>query len=209
MAEYIYKQEGDKFVLCEDGAPLTNPDNVVIATSDEDLAKELVAELKAEKGYTSPASLLTYHYTYCNLEQRDFAEFVKEFSQEVNYERLIWDEYLMFRQDSPVRQAIASYVETDYPELFKSFNLYQLTAIMVVFFAYHSLMLSYYIIADICIPLSEDKDADYESLKESFMEDLEDFEREQGYDQDYENYPQHVKNISAMIDAFVYYFKLK
>ena len=208
MAEYIYKQEGDKFVLYEDGAPLTNPDNVVIATSDEALAKELVAELKAEKGYTSPASLLTYHYTYCNLERNDFAEFVDQFCHHTNYERLIWDEYLMFRQDSPVKQAIASYMETDYPELFKSYNLYQLTAILVVFTAYHSLMLSYYIIADICNPLMEDESADYESLKESFMEDLENFEREQGYDQDYENYPQHLQNISGMIDAFVYYFNL-
>ncbi len=208
MAEYIYKQEGDKFVLYEDGAPLTNPDNVVIATSDEDLAKELVAELKAEKGYTSPASLLTYHYTYCNLERNDFAEFVDQFCHHTNYERLIWDEYLMFHQDSPVKQAIASYVETDYPELFKSYNLYQLTAILVVWCAYESLMLSYYIIADICNPLMEDESADYESLKESFMEDLENFEREQGYDQDYENYPQHLQNISGMIDAFIYYFNL-
>lgn len=208
MAEYIYKQEGDKFVLYEDGAPLTNPDNVVIATSDEDLAKELVAELKAEKGYTSPASLLTYHYTYCNLEQNDFSEFVEQFCHIADYERLIWDEYLMLHQDSPVKQVIASYVETDYQELLRSYNLYQLTAILVVFTAYHSLMLSYYIIADICNPLMEDESADYKSLKESFMEDLEDFEREQGYDQDYENYPQHLQNISGMIDAFVYYFNL-
>lgn len=207
MAEYIYKQESDKFVLYEDGAPLTNPDNVVIATSNEDLAKELVAELKAEKGYTSPASLLTYHYTYCNLEQRDFNELINQFCQSANYDVLMGDEYLMLHQDSPVRQAIASYVETDYPELFRSFNLYQLTAIMVVFFAYQTLMLSYYIIADICNPLAEGEE-DYESLKESFMEDLEEFEREQGFDEEYENYPQHLQNISGMIDAFVYYFNL-
>ena len=43
MAEYIYKQEGGKFVLYADGAPLTNPDNVVIATSNEKLAKDLVS----------------------------------------------------------------------------------------------------------------------------------------------------------------------
>jgi hypothetical protein len=208
MADYSYKQEEGKFVLHENDKPLTNPDDVVIATTNEELAKVLISELKADKGYTSPASLLTYHYTYCNLEQRDFNELVDQFCQSANYDVLMGDEYLMFHQDSPIRQAIASYVETDYPELFKSFNLYQLTAIMVVFFAYHSLMLSYYIIADICIPLSEDKDADYESLKEGFMEDLEEFERGEGIDETYRNYSQHVKNISAMIDAFVYYFAL-
>ncbi len=208
MAEYTYKSENGKYVLYEDNKPLRNPDDVVIATSNEDLAKVLVEELKADKGYTSPAALLTYHYTYCNLEQQDFAEFAEQFSQDVNYERLIWDEYLMFHQGSPVKQAIASYVETDYQELLRSYNLYQLTAILVVWCAYESLMLSYYIIADICNPLMEDESADYESLKESFMEDLENFEREQGYDQDYENYPQHLQNISGMIDAFVYYFNL-
>ena len=57
-------------------------------------------------------------------------------------------------------------------------------------------------------PLMEEESVDYESLKESFMKDLEDFEREQGYDQDYENYPLHLQNISGMIDAFVYYFNL-
>lgn len=208
MADYSYKQEEGKFVLHENDKPLTNPDDVVIATTNEELAKVLISELKADKGYTSPASLLTYHYTYCNLEQRDFNELVDQFCQSANYDVLMGDEYLMFHQDSPIRQAIASYVETDYPELFKSFNLYQLTAIMVVFFAYHSLMLSYYIIADICIPLSEDKDADYESLKENFMEDLEEFERGEGIDETYRNYPQHLQNISGMIDAFVYYFNL-
>jgi hypothetical protein len=208
MADYSYKQEEGKFVLHENDKPLTNPDDVVIATTNEELAKVLISELKADKGYTSPASLLTYHYTYCNLEQRDFNELVDQFCQSANYDVLMGDEYLMFHQDSPIRQAIASYVETDYPELFKSFNLYQLTAIMVVFFAYHSLMLSYYIIADICIPLSEDKDADYESLKENFMEDLEEFERGEGIDETYRNCPQHLQNISGMIDAFVYYFNL-
>ncbi len=207
MAEYTYKSEDGKYILYEDNKPLRNPDDVVIATSDEDLAKVLVEELAADKGFTSPASLLTYHYTYCNLERENFAELVDQFCQSANYDVLMDDEYLMFHQDSPVRQAIASYMETDYPELFRSFDLYQLTAILVVFSAYQTLMLSYYIYADICIPLSKGDD-DYESLKESFMEDLEEFERGEGFDEEYRDYPQHVKNISAMIDAFVYYFNL-
>ena len=208
MAEYTYKSENGRYLLYEDDKPLRNPNDVVIATSNEDLAKVLVEELAADKGFTSPASLLTYHYTYCNLEREDFSELVDQFCQSANYDVLMDDEYLMFHQDSPIKQAVASYMETDYPELFKSFNLYQLTAILVVFTAYHTLMLSYYIIADICIPLAEDEDADYESLKESFMEDLEDFERGEGFDEEYRDYSQHLKNISAMIDVFVYYFNL-
>ena len=207
MTDYTYKSENGKYVLYEDGKPLMNPTGVLVTTTDEELAKVLIGELKADKGYNSPASLLTYHYSYCNLEQGDFDELVDQFCQSANYDVLMEDEYLMFHQDSPVRQAIASYVETDYPELFKSYNLYQLTAILVVFTAYQTLMLSYYIIADICIPLSEGED-DYESLKESFMEDLEEFERGEGIEETYKNYPQHLKNISAMIDAFVYYFNL-
>ena len=209
MAEYIYKQEGDKFVLYADGAPLTNPDNVVITTSNEKLAKDLVAELKAGRSYTSPASLLDYHYTYCNLEQQDFAEFVEQFCHLADYERLIWDDYLMFHQESAVKQSIASYLaEFELPEQLRSYNLYQLTAILIVWHSYGSLMLAYYIITNICIPLAK-KDADYESLKADFLEGLKDYECEVfEYNHTSKSYKRRMKDTASIIDAFVYYFNL-
>jgi hypothetical protein len=67
-------------------------------------------------------------------------------------------------------------------------------------------MLPYYIITDICEPLEEGED--YELLKSHFMEDMEAFERKQGYAEEYEDYAQHLTNMSGMIDAFVYYYNL-
>ena len=208
MAEYTYKFEGNKFVIYEDDKPLTNPDGVVIATSNESLAQELVKELKDGKDYTSPSALLAFHYTYCNLELCNHDELLKQFAQVTDYEKLIWDEYLMLHQSSPVKQAIASYMETELSECLRAYNLYQLTAIYLACTVYESVMLPYYIIADICTPLAEDEDADYETLRNAFSNDIEAVEREQGYDQNYVDYPQHLKNLSDMIDAFVHYYNL-
>ena len=209
MAEYTYKNEGDRFVLYENDKPLTNPDGVVIVTSNEELAEDLVAELKEGKDYTSPSSLLAFHYTYCNLEQRDREELLKQFAQVTDYERLIWDEYLMLHQSSPVKQAIASYMEAELPECLREYNLYQLTAIYLACTVYESIMLPYYIIADICTPLVDEEDADYESLKASFLEDLKEYECEVFEANPKEkSYKRHIQEIDGMIDAFVYYFNL-
>ena len=191
MAKYTYKQENNKYVFYKDEKPLTNPhgivittDNeelakkmdekpltnphgIVITTDNEELAKKMEEALKKRKGYISPKSILTYHYTYCNLKENYDQEFiVNDFSNSANYEALMGDNYLMFRQPSPVRQAIAVYFEKELPECFKMYNLYQLTAVLVVLTAYESWMLSHYIITDICEKLfDEEGDADYETLK--------------------------------------------
>jgi hypothetical protein len=116
------------------------------------------------------------------------------------------DEYLMFHQSSPLPQVIANALSEDLEAYFPTLNLYQLSAILVVAQTYQSVMLPYYIIGDICELLEEGED--YESIKSQFMEDMEAFEREQGYSEEYEDYAQHLTNMSGMIDAFVYYYNL-
>jgi len=211
MAKYTYKQENNKYTLYKDGKPLTNPHGVVITTDNEELAKKMEEALKKRKGYTSPKSILTYHYTYSNLKENYDHEFiVNDFSNSANYEALMGDNYLMFRQPSPVRQAIASHFEKELPECFQIYNLYQLTAVLVVLTAYESWMLSHYIITDICEKLfDEEEDADYETLKQEFLDDLEEFECDElGEDPDDKAYIKHLKEIGDMIDTFVYYFTL-
>ena len=142
MAEFNYKLEDGKYTLYKDGKPLTNPHGIVITTDkhgivittdNEELAKKMEEALKKRKGYSSPKSILTYHYTYCNLKESYGQEFVvNDFSESANYDALMGDNYLMFRQPSPVRQAIAVYFEKELPECFKMYNLYQLTAVLVV-----------------------------------------------------------------------------
>jgi hypothetical protein len=116
------------------------------------------------------------------------------------------DEYLMFHQSSPLPQVIANALSEDLEAYFPTLNLYQLSAILVVAQTYQSVMLPYYIIGDICELLEEGED--YESIKSQFMEDMEAFEREQGYSEEYKDYAQHLTNMSGMIDAFVYYYNL-
>ena len=211
MTEFNHKLEDGKYTLYKDGKPLTNPHGVVITTDNEELAKKIEEALKKRKGYTSPKSILTYHYTYCNLKKDYDQEFiVKDFTDSASYDALMGDNYLMFRQPSPVRQAIAVYFEKELPECFQIYNLYQLTAVLVVLTAYNSWMLSHYIITDICEKLSnEDEDADYETLKQEFLDDLEEFECEElGGDPDDKAYVKHLKEIGDMIDTFVYFFTL-
>lgn len=200
MAEYTYKLEDGKYTMYKDGNPLTNPHGVVITTDNEGLAKKMEEALKKRKGFTSPKSILTYHYTYCNLEKdgRDFI--IDAFIEGATYDALMADVYLMFRQPGPVREAIVVYFEKELPRFFQKYNLYQLTAILVVWVAYESWMLSYYIITDICNKLSDEKEkADYKTLKKEFMEDLEEFECDEKL----------LKELSGVIDTFVYYFTLE
>ena len=210
MAQYTYQQENSEYIFYKDGKPLTNPHGIVITTDKEDLAKKIEEALKKRKGYTSPKSILTYHYTYCNLKDSYGQEFVvNDFSESANYDALMGDNYLMFRQPSPVRQAIATYFEKELPECFQMYNLYQLTAVLVVLTAYESWMLSHYIITDICEKLINE-DADYEILKQEFLDDLEEFEcNELGGDPDDKAYIKQLKEISDTIDTFVYYFTLE
>ncbi len=211
MAEFNYKLEDGKYTLYKDGKPLTNPHGIVITTDNEELAKKMEEALKKRKGYTSPKSILTYHYTYCNLKEYYGQEFVvNDFSESANYDALMGDNYLMFRQPSPVRQAIASCFEKELPACFQNYNLYQLTAVLVVLTAYESWMLSHYIITDICEKLiDKEEDADYENLKQEFLDDLEEYECNELGDNSYDKaYIKHLKEMGDMIDTFVYYFTL-
>lgn len=206
MKNIHYALDGDQFVLYQDGAPLTTPHGVVITTTNEALAQKLVEELQAGKSYTSAAALLAYHYTYCNLEHDDSSDLVNHFTQMADSERLMTDEYLMFHQSSPIPQVIANALSENLEAYFPTLNLYQLSAILVVAQTYQSVLLPYYIIGDVCELVEEGED--YEAMKSQFMEDMEAFEREQGYSEEYEDYAQHLTNMSDMIDAFVYYYNL-
>ena len=65
---------------------------------------------------------------------------------------------------APPTGAIAQFFAEELPENFHKYNLYQLSAILVIHTAFHSWMLSHYIIADIIEKLYEDDDADLDAL---------------------------------------------
>jgi hypothetical protein len=211
MANYTYRLENGEYVFYKDNKVLKTPNDVVVKTTKEELAKYLLTNLEQKMGYTAPFSFLTYHYTYCNLEaQYDLNFIADDFTNCVDYEALMNDDYLMFRQPSPVKQAIAQFFAKELPENFHNYNLYQLTAILVIHSAFNSWMLSQYIIADIIEPLYEDEEADIDALEEEFLDDLEDFECEEfDCDPEDEAYIRHLEDIKNTITAFRYYFTLQ
>ena len=211
MAKYTYKLENDEYVFYEDGEVLKTPHNAVIKTSNEKLADLLLTNLEHFPNYTSPTSILTYHYTYCNLKADYTLEFIaNDFSNCVGAESLMNDEYLMFRQTSPAWQPIAVYFDKELTEHFHAYNWYQLSAILVIYTAFHSWMLSHYIITYLLAPLYDGKDVDIDALKEEFLDDLEEYECERfGFDSEDEAYSRRRKEMSDTIETFALYFTLQ
>lgn len=209
MTDYTYKKEDNVFVIYDGEKKLCNPDSEIISTENEKLAQKLIEALDNGEDYTSGKSLLCYHYTYCNLRQHTTEEFIKEFLSYMTYDAFLWDEYLMFRQDVPVKQALAGAFSGLFAEKIKSFNKNQFVAILVIHSVYHSWMLSYRIIADI---IEKFNGNNFEELKDNFMEDLDEFERIEMKDHDIEineeGYARYRAELSEVIDAFVYYYSM-
>ena len=174
MKRYSYQKEGNEFVLFDGDKKVCNPHNEVISTENEELAVKLVEALENGEDYTSGTSLLCYHYTYCNLRKYTTEELVEDFTSYMTYDTFLWDPYLMFKQGAPVKQAFAGAFSEMVPEKIKTFNMYQLVAILILHQVYDSWMLSYRIISDIIEQLDS---SSYDELKEDFMEELDEYER--------------------------------
>jgi hypothetical protein len=211
MADYNYKLEMGEYVFYKDGEVLTTPHGAVIKTPIEDLAKILLSKLEANPDFTSPTNMLTYHYTYCNLNEESTTEEVAEdFANCVNCDVLMNDDYLMFNQPAPVKIAYAQHFAEELPQIFKALNLNQLVAMLVIHEVYDSWMLSYYIIAEIIQKLAESDDFEkYHIFKFRFLNNLEEYECEElGIDTDDEDYDKHREELSNTIDAFITYYIL-
>ena len=237
MKRYSYQKEGNEFVLFDGDKKVCNPHNEVISTESEELAVKLVEALENGEDYTSGTSLLCYHYTYCNLRKYTTEELVEDFTSYMTYDTFLWDPYLMFKQGAPVKQAFAGAFSEMVPKKIKTFNMYQLVAILILHQVYDSWMLSYRIISDIIEQLDS---SSYDELKEDFMEELDEYERtelaehtdfcddgddvdEEEYDEEEEElfedeydkedieeekYARFRSELSLIIDKFTYYFTL-
>lgn len=227
--KYSYKKEEDRYVLYDGDSVLCNPHGKVVSTEYEDLAKRLVTALEKGEDYTSGGSLLCYHYTYANLVHHTVEEFMDNFSPCMNYDTFLWDEYLMFKQGAPVKQAFAPALAEEFLRMLETFNKYQYVAILVVNSIFDSWVLSLRFIWDIIEEMK--KGRPYAELKEEFMSEMDDYERSEFADQadyddyddddyddddndddddvfDEERYARHCRQLSDTIDAFVYYFTL-
>lgn len=205
MPKFTYKKKHGEFVIYKDGAVMKTPNGAIVKTNDQTFANKLITTLP---DYTSPKSLLTYHYTYCNLKERyTKVQLIEMFSNHAKKEILMDDEYLMFRQSSPIKEPIAEVFESQLGDLFTQLNMYQLSAIFVTNYVFNSWMLPYYIISDIIIPMQENDGSDFKTLKEDFLNDLEEYEKDEFIYYTGENGElDHREDLSLIIEAFVQYF---
>ena len=207
MAKYSYKLENEVYRLYEDEKPSSTPNGNPIIAESETLAQKLVEAFEKSNDFTAPDSLLTFHYTYCNLiADYKREDLIADYIGCMCYDNLIGDAYLMFRQPSPVKQAVATYLDDNSMEYFMDMNLYQLTAVLTLYTISHSWALPYYVVADLVEHAGTEAYAD---LKEDFMNDVIECElSEFDVNPDEAFYKRHLNELSKTIDLFVEYFTL-
>lgn len=208
MAEqtlYSYAPKGDHLTLFKGKKKVHTPNGNVVIANTETLAQRIADELSADADYTSCATTLCYHYTYCDLiAQYDKATVADDLLTCLR-ENLIDDPLLFFRderfmncessEDLPEieedeAQEVVLPLLKSMSELVNKASIYQLVAIIVLYCSFESLALSWFIIN--AMNDAESKDA--------FVADL------RVYCEKTElPFP---KNISEIMAAFEYYFQL-
>lgn len=203
---YTYGRSANGFRLMLNGKPLTTPKGVVVETDSEELAEKLMTLLNGQNNanHTSVASLMCYHYTYCDTKS--------SYTREQVVDDLCASFQGCLENDPYVNLTIAEgapkMTEAGLKKYIAGLNYYQLIAIMVVLCSRDTIMLPYAIMSWFCGPEAEGKS--HKSLKRQFMEQLEAYERE-NFEIDEEDEPEfrkYLTNTSRMVDAFTYYAKL-
>ena len=204
---YSYRRVGNHYVLYEDDKVHRQPHGRIVSTKQEGLAAKLVKALEKGEKYTVAQSLLCYHYTYCNYRRTSLKIIREQLVGEMKYEHFLYDDYLMFGQNSAVRQSIAVYMSENYEWEIKSFNRYQLVAVQVVAYCYSSWMLPMHIVDHV---IHEMKNRPYHTVKHEFLQSVEDFFLLTCDDEDdAKTFTAYRRRLSKTIDTFVYYFSLK
>lgn len=211
---YSYTQKGDHLTLYKGKKKVHTPNGNIVIASTEALAQRIASELEANADYTSCATALCYHYTYCDLIAQYDAATVADDLQNCCRDNIIDDPLLFFRTDV-LQQADGDLDSIDevaleqcstamlrsLSKLINTCTIHQLVAIIVIYCSFESLALSWHIINQL---LSGNSAAigstDYESSKANLIADLKAYCS--ATEQSCPN------NISDIIDAFAYYYTL-
>lgn len=143
---YYYTPKGDHLTLFRGKKKLHTPKGNVVVSYSESLAQLIIQELEANADYTSCTSLLCYHYTYCDLIADYDTEAVRADLLSCIDANVEDDALLMFGHDD---DDIEDVIKTT-ARLFKAHvlkcNIYQLSAIIVLFVACESILLPWLIL---------------------------------------------------------------
>lgn len=161
---FSYRKEDNEYVIYQDDTCIVTPEGNKVSTANEDLAAGLVKAIEQGEHYRDAKSLLCYHFTYLD-SKKDKEEIMRE-PIEIPFEELMDDPYLMFRQDSPIRQVIAQYFCDGIPAYLSKLPFHKKLAFFTMAYSCNTKMLPYYIMFDV---VGED---DVEACREAFFDDL-------------------------------------
>ena len=163
-AKINYRKDNNEYVLYQDDTCILTPQGNRVCTTNEALASELVKAMEHGEDFGDAKSILCFHYTVLDSKQ-DEEEIMQE-TVDTPYEMLMNDPYLMFRQSSPIRQAIAQYFCDALPVHISNLPFHKKLAFMTMSISCQTNMLPYYIDSDIL------GQGDVEACKVEFFEDL-------------------------------------
>ena len=152
---FSFQQKGDHLTIFKNKKKMHTPKGNIIYTYSEDFANRIIKELEAEADYTSCASILCYHYTYCDLtaeyDQKTVAEdLLTCLDNNVEYDPIIAlneDKTIESMSDEEVNQLVKTFKQ-QMMAFIGGCSMSQLVAITVLYCAFDSLALPYYIVKD-------------------------------------------------------------
>lgn len=195
---YSFAPKGDHLTIYKGKKKVHTPNGNIVTTKDEAVAQRLLEELEAETDYTSPASVLCYHFTLCDLVAQYSREDVMEDLKVCCRENMEDDPLLMFREGDADPDDIATRLIVKMTNAAKEMTLEQLVAVIVMYCSFDTLAMTWHIITDIL----EKPEEEFEANVEAFIEDLREFCKE-------EEGMACPKNMREVINTFGYYFRLK
>lgn len=184
---YTYSPKGDHLTLFKGKKKVHTPNGNVVIANTEQLAERIVAELSSDADYTSCASVLCYHYTYCDLIAQYDTATIADDLQTCCRENIAEDPLLYFRADEE-SEDLETEALRKMSQLVNKCNINQLVSIIVIYCSFESLLLSYHIIDML----------NQGTGKEKLIADLRDYFKELEVPCP--------KNIDGIIDSFAYYY---
>lgn len=193
---YSYIQKGDHLTIFKGKKKVHTPNgNVVIAYSEE-RAQDVIKALEKGEDHTSCASLLCYHFTFCDLvAQYEKANVASDLMVCLD-ENLEHDPLLMFKQGDADAATVVEALKKEIKNAIPGLSMEQMVAMIVIYCSFESFALSWCIINDIIRRGNEDN---YASLKNQVVADLHQFCQSQ----EELTCPE---DIDEIIDAFVSYY---
>lgn len=207
QSQYSYIPKGDHLTIYKGKKKMHTPNGNVIIANSEAHAQRVIKELEAGADHTSCASVLCYHYTYCDLIAQFDAATIADDLQTCCRDNVIGDPLLFFRNDSATKNLDkndSSEITEEMEEkimkecslellkkmssLINKCSINQLVAIIVVYCSFDSFALSWHIIN----MQQNNKDSLITELKQ-YCED---------------NEMECPDNIADIIDVFAYYYNL-